>query len=104
MYNNAEEEKLRQIYDSEDNEESVKFLVKSLNRSKRSVIGKLSKMGLYKKKPYQTKAGEAPITKKQMVVLIASALEYEYEQLEGLEKTPKRSLKCLYDRIIKDYS
>jgi len=61
-------------------------------------------MGIYQKKPYVTKTGKDPMTKKIMVELIADALGYEYEQLEGMEKAPKAVLGLMYKRIMKDYS
>lgn len=85
--------KLHDLYDGST--DSVELLVQVLEKSKRSVIGKLAKEGIYKKTGYITKTGDAPVTKKEMVHDIATVLEMDYEELVGLEKSPKAGLKNL---------
>ena len=50
-------------------------------------------------KIYKTKSGELPVTKVEIVSNIADSLGLEVENLFGLEKTPKATLKTLEDAI-----
>ena len=50
---------------------------------------------MYRREVYKTKRGERPVTKIEIVTNIADALEMDYEELKGLEKTPKLVLKRL---------
>ena len=75
--------------------ETVELLAQDMNKSVKSIIGKLSREGVYKKTEYVTKAGEKPVTKSQLVQNIAEELNEDYESLSGLEKSPKEALKVL---------
>ena len=46
-----------------------------------------------------SKTGEPPITKKEIVVKIAEALDGEEKNLEGLSKSPKKELKYLLSLV-----
>ena len=58
----------------------------------RSVIAKLSSLGIYKKKEYLTKRGEIPIKKEEYIEKIAALLDVNAEFLESLEKVNKAVL------------
>jgi len=58
----------------------------------RSIIAKLSTLGVYKKKQYLTKRGEVPIRKSAYIEKIAQILECDVETLESLEKVNKNVL------------
>ena len=68
---------------------SVQELATLLNKTERSIIGKLSRMGIYQKKVYVTKSGEKPISKLELRSEIEKVLGCT---LEGLEKAPKSTL------------
>ena len=61
----------------------------------RSIIAKLSSMGVYKKKEYLTKRGEVPIKKEEYIDRIAKHLAVNVELLESLEKVNKSVLVML---------
>jgi hypothetical protein len=61
----------------------------------RSIIAKLSSLGLYKRKEYVNKQGEPPIKKEVYVENIAKLLGANLELLESLEKVNKNVLKML---------
>jgi N-methylhydantoinase B/oxoprolinase/acetone carboxylase alpha subunit len=88
-------ELMTEKYSANPTRETVEELAEELNKSIKSVIGKLSREGVYKKTEYLTKTGEKPITKKEIVQTLAGMLRLEYEALAGLEKSPKQSLKTL---------
>jgi len=75
--------------------ETVEELAEKLGKSKKSIIGKLSREGVYRREAYVSKTGEKPITKAEIVENIADHLGLESRHLAGLEKSPKESLKNL---------
>jgi hypothetical protein len=96
MYTKEEESYLLEAYiGAEDKQLVIDELANQLSKSRRSIIGKLSRLGVYEKKVYLTKRGENPITKLELVAEIAASLNIELSKLEGLEKAPKEVLKCL---------
>lgn len=72
----------------------------ALSVPKRSVIAKLSSLGLYKKAPYMNKQGQPPIKKEEYVERIAEALEVNLELLDSLEKCNKNVLKMLLEALV----
>ena len=52
-------------YTSNPSRETVEKLAETLDKSIKSIIGKLSREGVYKKTVYKTKTGEDPETKKR---------------------------------------
>ena len=62
---------------------------------KRSVIAKLSQLGVYHRKPYLTKRGEVPCSKEELVSRLAELLGVELDRLESLEKCNKSVLMLL---------
>ena len=96
MYTKDEENYLLEAYSgAEDKQLVIDELASQLSKSRRSIIGKLSRLGVYEKKVYLTKRGESPVTKLELVAEIAASLNIELAKLEGLEKAPKEVLKCL---------
>jgi len=91
MYTESEVEVLKQ-YPSI----SVEELAAQLGKSERSIIGKLSRLGIYQRKSYVSKTGSPPISKLEIVAEIESALQMK---LEGLEKSPKGVLLSLRDKL-----
>ena len=79
--------------------ETVEKLADELNKSVKSIIGKLSREGVYKKTEYLTKTGEKPITKMQIVENLAEKLDLDITALAGLEKAPKTALRNLEDSL-----
>ena len=75
--------------------ETVERLAEELSKSKKSIIGKLSREGVYRREAYVSKTGEKPITKIEIVTNIAEHLGIEVSDLSGLEKSPKESLRRL---------
>jgi hypothetical protein len=74
---------------------TVEKLANELGKSTKSIIGKLSREGVYERAVYKSKGGELPVTKNEIVCNIAENLGIEVEYLAGLEKAPKSTLKTL---------
>ena len=88
------------VYIADPSRATVEHLAKQLDKSIKSIIGKLSKEGVYRREVYKTKLGDDPITKIEIVENIAEILELEGERLLGLDKTPKIVLKLLEQKLI----
>ena len=79
--------------------ETVEMLAINMDKSVKSIIGKLSREGVYRKTEYTTKTGEKPITKLELVIELAELLTIDSTALAGLEKAPKAALKALREAI-----
>ena len=99
---NYTEEQVKQMieeYSAKPNRETVENLADMFDKSIKSIIGKLSREGVYKKTEYVTKTGEKPETTLEIVQELAERLELSITALAGLEKAPKQSLKNLRSAI-----
>ena len=90
---------MKTLYNNEPTRETVQQLANELDKSVKSIIGKLSREGVYQKAVYVSKTGELPVTKKELVVKLADAVDGDLEELEGLEKAPKKELKYLLSLV-----
>jgi len=97
MSNYTEEQTkyMSEVYSKNPERGTVELLAQELDKSTKSIIGKLSREGVYRRESYVTKTGEKPITKVELVASIADSLGVSVDSLEGLEKTPKGVLKLL---------
>jgi|TARA_B100002019_G_C21061381_1_gene494276 N-methylhydantoinase B/oxoprolinase/acetone carboxylase alpha subunit len=98
-YTEAQVKHMVAEYSANPTRETVENLADELEKSIKSIIGKLSREGVYKKTEYTTKTGEKPITKIELVEELAELLELETTVLAGLEKAPKTALKALREAI-----
>lgn len=67
-------------------------IARDLDVPERSVIAKLSSLGVYQKKSYLNKRGEVPVKKSEHIERIATLLDTNLELLESLEKVNKTVL------------
>ena len=97
MINYTEEETkyIVEQYNAVSTMETVQDLAEELGKSTKSIIGKLSREGVYKRAVYTSKSGAVPVTKVELVNNIAENLGIEVENLVGLEKSPKAALQTL---------
>jgi hypothetical protein len=99
MYTPEEVDLLKSEYSALPSLETVERLAAALGKPKRSIIGKLSRLGIYEKTRYTSKTGELPVTKRELVARLANRLEIPLEKIEGLEKAPKAAIKYLIDSL-----
>ena len=98
-YSKEVTEQLIKRYQASPSKTTVEELAKEFNRTTKSIIGKLSREGVYVREVYRSKTGENPVTKLELVEDIAELLGTTGEDLDGLEKSPKLTLKKLKDYI-----
>lgn len=77
----------------------LKYMAKH-EKNKRSVVAKLSKLGIYVSRPRTSKVlGTKPQTKEQLLQSISNKLGCDILKLEGIDLSPKLSLKNLLEAI-----
>lgn len=79
--------------------DTVLLLADKFEVSARSVIGKLSRLGIYQKTPYTPKYAEKPVSKEELVHDICEMLDLDYEQMIGLTKSQKPSLLYMVNEL-----
>ncbi|CAB4174946.1 hypothetical protein UFOVP961_100 [uncultured Caudovirales phage] len=77
----------------------VSTLATGLGVPERSVIAKLSSLGVYRKKEYLTKRGEIPVKKEEYIERIAGLLGVNSDILESLEKVNKSVLALIERKL-----
>jgi hypothetical protein len=78
---------------------AVAAIAATLDVPERSVIAKLSSLGVYTKKSYVNKRGEVPVKKSEHIERIAELLDVDEELLESLEKVNKTVLKLIENKL-----
>ena len=78
---------------------TVSEISSGLDVPERSVIAKLSSLGVYVKKSYVNKRGETPVKKSEHIERIAELLDVNEELLESLEKVNKTVLKLIENKL-----
>jgi len=78
---------------------SVQNIAAQLSVPERSVIAKLSSLGVYQKKTYTNKRGEVPVKKSEHIERISVLLDCDLELLESLEKVNKLVLKLIEQKL-----
>lgn len=77
----------------------VHELARQLDLPERSIIAKLSSLGVYQKKTYVNKRGEIPVKKSEHIENISVLLDCDLELLESLEKVNKVVLKLIESKL-----
>lgn len=77
----------------------IKQIAENFDVPERSVIAKLSSLGVYQKKSYLNKRGEVPVKKEVYLDQIAQELDCSIEVLESLEKCNKNVLKMILEAL-----
>ena len=67
----------------------------------RSVIAKLSSLGVYQRKVYRNKRDEVPVKKEEYIERIAKLMEVNLDILESLEKANKNVLQLIERALIR---
>lgn len=78
---------------------SVESIAESLGKSVRSIVAKLSREGVYKRKEYATKTGEPVVSKDALADQIAQIVGLSEADAESLTKANKSALKAILARV-----
>lgn len=75
-------------------------IAETIQVPERSVIAKLSSMGIYQRKEYKNKRGETPVKKEEYIERIAALMQVNSDLLESLEKANK-SVLAMIEKALK---
>ena len=78
---------------------TVEDLAQQLQVPSRSIIAKLSSLGVYQRKVYVNKRGELPQKKSEIIERLATLLQVDSERLESLEKVNKSVLLLIETKL-----
>jgi len=78
---------------------SVEKIAESLGKSARSVVAKLSRLGVYKAKEYKSKTGEPVQKKDETADAIGLVLKMTEAEIESLTKANKTALVKIWKMI-----
>ncbi|CAB4134502.1 hypothetical protein UFOVP273_121 [uncultured Caudovirales phage] len=90
---------MREAYVAAPTEETVKALAEKLGKTTRSIVAKLSRMGVYVAKTYVTKTGEKPIKKDAHADAIGKVLKLSDGEIDSLAKANKTVLVKLWKAL-----
>tara|TARA_R110000772_G_scaffold66361_1_gene147819 strand:- start:20026 stop:20415 length:390 start_codon:yes stop_codon:yes gene_type:complete len=99
-YTEEQTQYILEEYEKNPTQDTIERLVAELEFPKRSIIGKLSRIGVYKKEPYKPKYAEKPISKEELVDHLANQLGADSEKLAGLSKSQKPALLYLEEILV----
>ena len=88
---------MREEYELEPTRATVDSLAAEFNKPARSIIAKLSAMGIYQKAERVTKRGEPVVMKAELVAQVQNALGRE---LPSLAKMTKPDLQFMIDALV----
>ncbi len=96
-YSDADITILTEEYSIEPTRETVDALAERLNKTPRSIIAKLSALGVYQKTERVTKRGEPVIMKAELVAKVQNAIGRE---LPSLNKMTKVDLQFMIEALV----
>jgi len=96
-YSDADIAVITEEYQLEPTRETVDSLAEQLNKTPRSIIAKLSALGVYQKQERVTKRGEPVIMKAELVAQVQNAIGRE---LPSLAKMTKPDLQFMIDSLV----
>ena len=78
---------------------TVESIAESLGKTVRSVVAKLSREGVYKKKEYVSKTGEKPMKKDAHADAIGAILRLSEGEIDSLTKANKSALAKIFEAL-----
>ena len=87
------------IVEGYTNGSTVELLAEAFGKSVRSIVAKLSREGVYKKKAYVTKSGETVVKKDELADKMATVFDLTEAEADSLTKANKTALKKILDKF-----
>ena len=78
---------------------TTEAIANELGKSVRSIVAKLSREGVYKKKEYKTKTGQAVVKKDAHADAIGAILKLTEAETESLTKANKTALEKIFSAL-----
>ena len=86
-------------YVAQPTAETVQALATEFGKSVRSIVAKLSREGVYKKKAYTTKTGEPVVKKNEHADAIGAILGLTEPDVDSLTKANKSALRAIFEAL-----
>ena len=78
---------------------TTEAIAQELGKTVRSVVAKLSRLGVYKKKEYTTKTGVAPVKKDELADKLTELCDLTEAEADSLTKATKTALQKIIAKI-----
>ena len=98
-YTTEQTTELVAAYQAAPTAETVSAFAEKLGKTTRSIVAKLSREGVYKKKEYVGKTGEKPVKKDELADKLAALAGLTEAEATSLEKASKTALQKLIDMV-----
>lgn len=98
-YTNEQTARIVEAYNASPTSETVETLAKEMGKTVRSIVAKLSREGIYKKKEYTTKTGEKPVKKDAHADAIGAILKLTEAETDSLTKANKTALAKIFEAL-----
>jgi hypothetical protein len=98
-YTAEQEAVMLQAYTANPAQSTVEMLAADMGKNVRSIVAKLSRMGIYKKKEYVTKTGEKAVSKNEHADAIGAILRLNENDTDSLAKANKSALKAIFEAL-----
>ena len=98
-YTEAQTEQMRAAYVAAPSKETVDSLAATLGKTTRSIVAKLSRMGIYQKPEYVTKSGAKPEKKDTTADAIGLVLGLTENDTSSLAKANKTALQAIFKAL-----
>ena len=90
---------LTAAYVANSSQETVEQFAEKFGKSVRSIVAKLSREGIYKKKEYVSKTGEKPVKKEAMADEFQQIFGLTESEADSITKANKTALKKILDFV-----
>jgi flagellar biosynthesis/type III secretory pathway ATPase len=88
-----------QQYTAAPTAETVASMAEAMGKSVRSIVAKLTREGVYKKKEYTTKKGEAPVTKEELASKLTELCGLSEAEADSMAKANKTGLQKIIAKL-----
>jgi predicted transcriptional regulator YheO len=95
-YTTEQTQRIVAAYTEAPTAETVETLAKEMGKTVRSIVAKLSREGIYKKKEYVGKNGEKPVKKDTHAEAIGKVLALTEAEVDSLTKANKSALEKIF--------
>jgi hypothetical protein len=79
--------------------ETVETIAEMAGKTVRSIVAKLSREGVYRKKEYVSKTGEKPVKKDAHADAIGAILQLSEGEIDSLTKANKSALRKIFEAL-----
>lgn len=90
---------LLEAYQANPTPETVEAFAVKFGKTVKSVVAKLSREGVYKKKEYKTKTGDSPVSKESLADQIGMLLNMNEADISSLTKANKTALNIIAEFV-----